>query len=86
MKKSASCNKFPSLNPIKSIIFYLLAVNQLPHRPPRLFIHFMKNLKGTTLDFVLKFQENRILYRKTDFLDIYDNDSKVRVGQPGKLG
>ena len=32
----------------------------------------MKNLKGTTFDFVLKFQGNRILYRKIDFLDKYD--------------
>ena len=34
MKKSVSCNKFPSLHLIKSIIFYLLAVDQLPLRPP----------------------------------------------------
>ena len=32
----------------------------------------MKNLKGTTLDLVLKFKENRILYCKIDFLDKYD--------------
>ena len=32
----------------------------------------MKNLMGTTLDFVLKFQENRILFSNIDFLDKYD--------------
>ena len=34
MKKSVCCNNFPSLHLIKSIIFYLLAVYQLPPLPP----------------------------------------------------
>ena len=47
--------------------------HRFPFFPKNLYSSiFMKNLKGTTLDFVLKFQENRILYRKIDFLDKYD--------------